>query len=567
MIVTIIAFIIVFMSALLVGMALTRALYHKTECKSLMTVDIYMVCGMMALTVYAQFMSLFMKISFKAFLIVVLISIISAIYIVKSLTIERLMANICSLVKSISFVHVVVILFLLGICVLWTCDIPRHYDTYLYHAQAIRWIEEFGIVKGIGNLHNRLAYNSAFMCLQALFSFSFIFNPSLHVVNGFISLFFIMYAALSNNIINRRKIALSDFFKAVTVIYICTNAQYMSSCQTDDMALLLFTYVVTKWAEMIENKEENIHSYAFLCIIGVFAATVKISTVSLVLLAVYPIYLFILNKKYNNICKYVLGAILVAIPWFIRSVLISGYILYPYASIDLFNVPWKMKKEALIYDSMEISAWAKGIYSASKANLSPLKWIPLWFSEKELSKKLLIIIGIMSAFFILGFLFGKLKAYKLSKNKEIFKEDGAKNTLYLYSVIALAFWFFTAPLYRYGCVFLMIPTVILLSEMSEYLIKYRRISIIIYAFVTLYVFLPICSFGAKAEDKEHMYIKKAADYEMLDANETTWEGMTIYYPKDSDQIGYSYFPAAISIDTLNGVELIGNDLKSGIKHK
>ena len=36
-----------------------------------------------------------------------------------------------------------------------------HFDSGLYHAQAIRWIEEYGVVPGLANLHCRLAYNSS----------------------------------------------------------------------------------------------------------------------------------------------------------------------------------------------------------------------------------------------------------------------------------------------------------------------------------------------------------------------------------------------------------------------
>ena len=43
-----------------------------------------------------------------------------------------------------------------------------HVDTGLYHAQAIRWIEEYGVVCGLGNLHSRFAYNSAAFALCAL---------------------------------------------------------------------------------------------------------------------------------------------------------------------------------------------------------------------------------------------------------------------------------------------------------------------------------------------------------------------------------------------------------------
>ena len=62
-----------------------------------------------------------------------------------------------------------------------------HYDTGLYHAQSIRWIEEYGVVPGLGNLHTRLAYNSASFCLSALYSFAFLGGQSYHCVAGFLA--------------------------------------------------------------------------------------------------------------------------------------------------------------------------------------------------------------------------------------------------------------------------------------------------------------------------------------------------------------------------------------------
>jgi hypothetical protein len=43
------------------------------------------------------------------------------------------------------------------------------YDTDLYHAQTIRWYNEYGTPPGLGNLHTRLAFNSSWLSLAALF--------------------------------------------------------------------------------------------------------------------------------------------------------------------------------------------------------------------------------------------------------------------------------------------------------------------------------------------------------------------------------------------------------------
>lgn len=60
-----------------------------------------------------------------------------------------------------------------------------HYDSDLYHAQSIRWIEEYGVVPGLGNLHERFAYNSSFFALSALFSMKFLCGTSMHTMSGF----------------------------------------------------------------------------------------------------------------------------------------------------------------------------------------------------------------------------------------------------------------------------------------------------------------------------------------------------------------------------------------------
>src|SRR5262249_52771350 len=44
--------------------------------------------------------------------------------------------------------------------ILWcSTEEPLHFDTGLYHAQAVRWSEEAPAVPGLGNLHGRLAFN------------------------------------------------------------------------------------------------------------------------------------------------------------------------------------------------------------------------------------------------------------------------------------------------------------------------------------------------------------------------------------------------------------------------
>lgn len=92
-----------------------------------------------------------------------------------------------------------------------------HVDTGLYHAQAIRWIEEYGVVPGLGNLHSRFAYNSSALCLCALYSLKWLFSEPLHVVQGFFALLVAVQCAPLLSVFGGRRVAVSDFLRCGAV--------------------------------------------------------------------------------------------------------------------------------------------------------------------------------------------------------------------------------------------------------------------------------------------------------------------------------------------------------------
>ncbi|MGY6217774.1 hypothetical protein ACW73L_21655 [Methylolobus aquaticus] len=60
-----------------------------------------------------------------------------------------------------------------------------HSDTAYSHAPSIRWISEYGVVPGLGNLLAPLAVDCLWFQPAALFGFSFLFPHRLHALMGF----------------------------------------------------------------------------------------------------------------------------------------------------------------------------------------------------------------------------------------------------------------------------------------------------------------------------------------------------------------------------------------------
>ncbi len=180
--------------------------------------DINIIVGMCICNLYAQFFSVFMPVGMMAFVGIAILSLFAGIWILNKkeffldlkIWLKHFFKRRYILLISVSLVG----------AVLWTVITPQHYDTYLYHAQAIRWIEEYGVVPGLGNLHYRLAYNSSYMTLQALFSFKWLTGQSFHAMNGFITVFMLIYVMNTLLQRNEKKIRCFDLLKLASLVYI-----------------------------------------------------------------------------------------------------------------------------------------------------------------------------------------------------------------------------------------------------------------------------------------------------------------------------------------------------------
>ena len=70
------------------------------------------------------------------------------------------------------------------------------------------------------------------------------------------------------------------------------------------------------------------------CMLGAYILTAGL----LLLLTIKPVYLLIKEKKWREIAVYLVMGVIVLTPWAVRTVLISGYLLYPFPSFAIFHL-------------------------------------------------------------------------------------------------------------------------------------------------------------------------------------------------------------------------------------
>lgn len=557
MIITLLSWIIIIWMSCILGNTFIRIVMPETF-QGTTKVDVYFVTGLMILNVYAQIYSIFAGVGRLAFsMALVVVILLSVRYLIKGIRAGETCRRFIN-VKPVIW-KICISIILAGIILILTMKAPEFVDTYLYHVQAIRWIEEYGVVPGLGNLHCRFAYNSAFLVLQALFSFSWIVEP-LHSLNGCLCCFFVVYAVMTNRIFSDEKAYLSDCLKLLFIPYIFLNQRTLSSPGTDMLAMLLVIYVASKWSECTEKNDNSIQSYSFLCVLAVWALTIKLTTIGSMLLVLFPAVQLIKNHNWKYIIKDLVCGIIVVIPWLARNVLISGYLIYPYSMIDLFPVDWKMPKEILEMDKMEIVVFGRAVETVSSYHDSIADWLPVWFDNQMLKYKLLIIMGFAATIFLLAAL-GIMLIQYFRKRKPADNFMPPESLMLFISILAgELFWLFSAPLVRYGMVYLMMPV-----AAAYYLIERKAGPGLKY--IVLIGGTCVATFLGIYKNENFTWVIPQG-YWQMDSIPEDIDGVTIYRPAGDQWLnGYYPFPAARNKEDLDKVELRGKDLASGFRAK
>lgn len=537
-------------AAFLCGFAVLKCVFPRKSAKE-RGLDLYLMAGLCVLTVYAQFFSLFYKVGEASTGILMMVCLVIALFLRK-----KLWDYGKKLIQETKWYWVVFFLFLACILLILSIQYTFHADTDGYHAQSIRWIETLGAVKGIGNLHNRLAYNSAFFSLQALFSLKFAVNQSLHTINGFIAFVMLSYAIGSLRVFKKGKMKGSDLLKLCIIYYLCffENRWQISSPGSDLSALSMVLYISAKWCELYEEDSEDTVEYGVLCLLAVWTCTLKLSAAMIILLAIYPAVCLIRDRKWKQIALFTGAGIVIMLPFLARNVIISGYLIYPFSAIDLFNVDWKMSLAMVQDDSREITAWGRGMTVRENYDASFSVWFPEWFRKLNVWYKVLFIGNIFCMLYTISSIISCIWRKKDLKRANLLAADTA----------GMVFWFISAPLIRYGVVYMvMLPALILGKICGSWKhVRAPKVCAAAISLAGLFLLLKTVSFYGSIP------WKRPVEYSYHNVDQVQLDGIIIYVPQPpEDEVGYHFFPSTQYTWILERIELRTGRLEDGFRLK
>ena len=547
----------------------------------------YIITGIVLVTVYAQIVSLFTKVSLGANLVLLALSVLIAVYYRDELGDELI--RMLGKLKSGANFYVYLAVFL--IMAYGASHGYMHYDSDLYHAQAIRWIEEYGIVRGLGNLHVRLAYNSSAFPLSALYSFRFLGGQSYHVMSGFFALLLAWQCVDIKNVLRRGHPVISDFARLAAIYYLFTIYDEMMAPASDYFLSCLVFYIIIHWLDMNVRHERSYLPYILLALLGVFAITIKLSAAPMLLLTIVPIYKLFHNRTKEKMRAFwvsVALAFVIVLPFLIRNIILSGWLLYPVTFLDFFGFYWEIPKGLAAYDALEIRTFGRGYNDvATYGSVTMREWVPNWFASITGLNKIMLVLALLSivayviylAYFVLAFAGEKSEKLKSFNNSKVI-EISHRSMLSMADFLTIggtligcfAFWFLSAPLIRYGIVYVwLLPAVILgrtfilaYNRLFEDEVKDTVVKVLVIVFLAWFIYK--CAIVA-LEDNRHFnpeYLLRQQDYGSYEVDTFKMGDETFYYPVSGDRVGYDPFPSATH-DITGEVELIGREIKEGFK--
>jgi hypothetical protein len=375
-------------------------------------------------------------------------------------------------------------------------DVPKVYDTGLYHLQAIRWTTEYAAVPGLANLHGRLGFNPNIFTVFALTSLRQVFGQPIFAVNWWVfsvcAFYFLNQLSRHTQDKSKLRFLILDTIFLITILKLAHN---LSSPTPDFLATALPIFIFSNAIQRVNDSEPLDASVLWL--LGCYVVTVKLAALPILLLPLLmgigvihpsiasppppqrgafarryrglerekPSFGGLGGLQYSGGFQYSVGlqyhkqskkyvhvvflSLLIVLPWLVRNIILTGWCVYPLAAIDVWNVDWKVPIEQVLREQLAIKGWAR---SPDEQHLlaaqQPIsQWFGHWWQQLNRLDK---------AFFVLA-LGCPLLTFVAAMTRRI-RLSFSTFAITLTAFVGVLFWWTLAPDVRFGKAFLVMAT-------------------------------------------------------------------------------------------------------------
>ncbi|HEX6333450.1 MAG TPA: hypothetical protein VFZ78_04430, partial [Flavisolibacter sp.] len=269
-----------------------------------------------------------------------------------------------------------------------------HPDTLGYHAQTIRWIEEYPAVPGLVHLSPRMGYQGLWYVVCAGFSFPFVHAEALTYVNTAVLFWLVLFFGRKiSDTSSQQASAILWTFLLAFALWDYNYIRLTASSASNDFVTGIYVWAAVY---LFAGSTRSAQDLLLILLFSVFAITLKLSVFPILLLAAMAVFLQGRSQA-KWLWVSVLLIVVVMVPFLARNVITSGYLLYPSPFPDLFAVDWKLDHASTVLEKQYISAWARipgtdHAHAVAVLDMPPGEWVPHWWALRTLPEKFLLIL-------------------------------------------------------------------------------------------------------------------------------------------------------------------------------
>lgn len=551
MVVSVLLIIYNLLVALLSGLVFTRLLSKVTGMQyTQLHPSVLVMLGWSLIAVLLQILHFFIPINLLAHIFVWLC--ITSVWVLKPLVLIKDLLAALHLLASKK--HLALGVGVLILVVFNICSRSANGDIGDYHLQAVRWMEEYAVVPGLGNIRRQLGNNSNWFLLNAFAGCHFLGLRSVYTINAALVIVMAMYVMphLQQKYWLRNLILLLYFL-------VVSTRKYTGALTNDLVITSGIIMVFVHFTDVMQHSDIKPMHLLLLIWLSAVLITYKLSALPLGVFTGLLLGIMYKRRQLNQkiVLFGTLGFLLLIIPWLLTNIINSGYLLFPFPNTNWFGVDWQMRPEIVEYEVYANLAYARApevdIEVARYFNIS--QWWPHWIHSLDgFSMVLLSVTGLL-----LIIMFSQLITNAGFRNQV--KENGLWVVI-VTTLLALILWFTHGPTPRFVFGYLVFTIAMGLTLFNNTLLQ--RILHRHYIKVVAIVLLVLIghSFSKAVGDLSSM-VWMPKSYTQANLSQFHVNGGVLWVPQQKQQCWDALLPCTNLPDTA--LEFRGRSLQNGFR--
>jgi hypothetical protein len=454
MVLILISWFLIFYCFLSFGIGFSNILKLKSENTILLV-----ILGMVAQLIFLTTTVFFCNLGWEVFVLNFLISISLNLYFKEDF--KQNWKSLSNNFKSFSFLSTLIFFIILISSAFKCAQSPFILDNESYYIQTIKWLNEYGFVKGLANLNIAFGQTSGWHILQAGFNFSFISNR-FNDLNGFLLVICSFYFL---TLFNENYKANNTFHWSVFILLFNVLTYQFINSPSPDLAILLIGEIIfiNFLKEQLPDQEIKTTLILFL-----FLCFIKITIAPIGLLIFYLIY-----KDKKQTVFFLCSGLVFGILWVLKNTILTGFPFYSFSFLP-YPCDWIVPKKLVASLNFMIQNH-EFLGIPGFKNLSIVEKFKIWFGFGGING--IFNKGIVALFIVVPFL-------------KIFRENLKFKILYFFIEIHFLSVYFLSPQFRFFLIdFVFLASIVFLEIVNYLEIKIKQVEIILLIGVILPVFI------------------------------------------------------------------------------